>query len=176
MFPLKSKRTRISPLTLEQIYALQTGRNHLDRLMGLSLSDFELNFEEGFMQEFDQALENYVIPGITGHAPEDFYWYTHWIIIDEATNLNIGGIGISGLPDDNGQVLLGYYIDGKFEGKGYMTEALAVFLKWVFLHRDVKLVVADTLKDGYGSQKVLQKNGFVLTGPSDEGLRWQKLR
>lgn len=170
-----SKRTRIIPLTLEQIYVLKTGRNNLDKLMGLSLSDFKLNFDDSLMQELDDALEHYVIPGITAH-PEDFCWYTHWIIVDEAKNLNIGGIGISGLPDDNGQVLLGYYIDGKFEGKGYMTEALAMFLEWIFLHPDVKLVVADTLEDGYGSQKVLQKNGFVLTGPSDEGLRWQKLR
>ena len=82
----------------------------------------------------------------------------------------------TGLPDENGQVLLGYYIYGKFEGKGYMTEALVVFLEWIFLNPDVKLVVADTLEDGYGSQKVLKKNGFVFAGPSDEGLRWQKLR
>ncbi len=175
MFPLRSERTRIIPLTLEQIYVLKTGRNDLDKLMGLSLSDFKLNFDDSLMQEFDDALEHYVIPGITAN-PEDFCWYTHWIIVDETSKLNIGGIGISGLPDENGQVLLGYYIDGKFEGKGYMTEALAVFLEWIFLNPDVKLVVADTLEDGYGSQKVLKKNGFVFAGPSDEGLRWQKLR
>jgi len=106
--------------------------------------------------------------------PNDYEWYSHWIIILKEENLTIGGIGANGLPDSNGEVIIGYYIDKKYEGRGFATEALQAFVGWMILNQDVKCVIADTLVNNLASQRVLQKNVFVLRGPVEEGLRWEK--
>lgn len=175
MFFLESDRIRLIPLTLEQLYALKSGRNELDKMMGLTLSDLKLNSDEDMLGELSTGLDNLVIPWVKGN-PGNYRWFTHWIFVDIATNLNIGGIGLAGLPDENGNAYLGYYIDEKFEGKGYTTEALSMLLAWMFENPELQIVTADTLVDGYGSQKVLQKNGFVYSGTTDEGLRWKRAR
>lgn len=175
MFQLDLNRIRLIPLSLEQLYVMSAGRNELDKVMGLALSDFELNSEVDLMDELTEAVDSFIIPRVQDNL-ENYRWFTHWIVVDKASSLNVGGFGVAGLPDEHGETLLGYYIDRKFEGQGYATEALAGLLEWMFENPDLKTVVADTYVDGYASQRVLQKNGFRLRGPSEEGLRWYRTR
>ncbi|WP_460636748.1 GNAT family N-acetyltransferase [Larkinella harenae] len=150
-------------------------RSVLETSMGLTVSTFELNADSSFIREFEEAIEPFIIPNIAAY-PEHWLWYTHWLIVHREYNLTIGGMGAAGPPNADGQVMIGYFIDRKFEGQQYTTEAVTCFLNWIFQHPDVTTVVADTPAEHFASQRVLQKNGFELVGEVEEGLRWQRER
>jgi RimJ/RimL family protein N-acetyltransferase len=175
MFFIKSQRLRLVPLTIAQLQLLAQGRHELERVMNLTLSNFELNADTSFLQEFQMALDQFVIPAVQDHN-DQYLWYTHWLIIEQSTNLTIGGIGVAGEPDENGHVMLGYFIDKKQEGKGMATEAVDAMLGWLLGHDHVKAIIADTPVEHKASQKVLEKNHFELLEKVDDGLRWIRLQ
>ncbi len=176
MFPLTSNRLRLIPLTIDQLHLLAQGRAELEASLGLAFSDMDFDGGHGLMEEFRAVIPAYVIPAVAAANPEHFAWYTHWLVVHRASNLTIGGLGITGLPDAEGQVMLGYFIDKKFENAGYATEAVGCLLDWMLLNPAVRAVAADTLVEGLASQRVLHKNGFLPAGPSEEGLRWVRKR
>jgi len=175
MFPLTSNRLRLIPLTLPQLQLLAQSRASLEASLGLALSDMDFDGGLGFMDEFRAVIPSYVIPAVAAH-PDHFAWYTHWLVVHRALDLTIGGMGLTGLPDAEGRLMLGYFIDRKFENAGFATEALGCLLDWVLENPAVQSVAADTLVEGLASQRVLQKNGFVAAGPAEEGLRWVRRR
>lgn len=175
MFQIQSERLSLLALSYDELILLSQSRHTLDTSLGLTLSDFRLNFDGSFMEKFDEVLESHLIPGVQSH-PDTFQWYTHWLIVERKDNITAGGIGVFGEPDKNGEVMLGYFIDEKYEGKGIATESVKLLAGWLFQNPELKAIVAHTLVDGYGSQKVLQKNGFALEGKSEEGLKWRLQR
>jgi len=172
MFQLQSERLRLLALPPRELRILAKGRNELELALGLALTDFKLNTADNFLETFDKALAGFIIPLVTKHS-SNYQWFTHWIMIERSTNKTIGGIGASGLPDKNGCVEIGYFIEAQSEGKGYATEAARCFASWLLEHPEVKSVFAHTLADGFASQKVLQKAGFVYAGETEEGPRWE---
>ncbi len=175
MFPLTSNRLRLIPLTLPQLQLLSQGFAPLEASLGLALSDLDFDGGNNLMAEFRAAIPNYIIPAVAAH-PDQYAWYTHWLVVHQALNLTIGGIGLMGPPNAEGQVMLGYFTDKKFENAGFATETLGRLLDWVLLDPAVQSVAADTLTDGLASQRVLQKNGFQPAGPAEAGLRWVRKR
>ncbi|GAB3907283.1 hypothetical protein GCM10028803_40750 [Larkinella knui] len=175
MTSLFSKRLQLIPLPLTDLDQLAISRTTLETARGLEISDLKLSGDYDFMAEFQDALPQYIIPGVIAH-PDDWFWYTHWLIVHRELNLTIGGIGVAGTPDADGQTLIGYFMDQRFEGRQFTTEAVACFLEWIFEHPDVKTVVADTPAHHIASQRVLQKNGFLLVGDVEEGVRWKRTR
>jgi [ribosomal protein S5]-alanine N-acetyltransferase len=175
MTSLISNRLQIIPLTRTDLEQLAISRSAMETSRGLALSNFELNADDSFMAEFEEALQHFSLPHIIAH-PDQWFWYTHWLIVHRDLNLTIGGIGFAGPPDADGQTMIGYFVDKKFEGQQYTTEAVTSFLDWVFQQPDAKTVIADTPKEHLASQRVLQKNGFLFVGDVEEGVRWQKNR
>lgn len=170
MFQLNSKRLKLLALNYNHLVVLSTSRTELEQLLGLEVSDFQLT-DENFLTELDQAISTFILPNVAQH-PESYIWHTHWLIIDVAANMTVGGIGTAGLPNKDGESMIGYYIDNRYENKGYATEATICFCNWLFENSDVKAVIADTQVHGLASQKVLQKAGFVFLKEVEEGLRW----
>jgi len=175
MYKIESNRLILLSLTQEQIVLLSRSRAELEQSLGLIISNFQLNTSDEFLVEFYKALSDIVIPMLRGN-PDNYIWFTHWLIINKSKNLTIGGIGGSGLPNNDGQIIIGYFIDKKFENQGYATEAVRSFTDWMFLNPDLKSVIADTPLDNIGSQKVLEKVGFKSVGQVKEGLRWKLAR
>ena len=172
---LISKRLRLIPLNAAELRLLCQGLPVLETALALNPSNFYLNYDDSFLDEFEHVIPTFVLPRVEGH-PENYEWYTHWILVEVTAQMCIGGIGAWGPPDLEGRVGIGYFVHGDYEGRGYATEAVACFVQWLLTNPDVKAVTADTLSEGYGSQQVLQRNGFQLSGPTEEGLRWQRLR
>jgi len=171
MLKIESNRIGLWALPYQQVIDLSRDRNMLEKSIGLTASRFELNADPSFLEEFNAALIHYVAPKVQQH--EMFYeWFTHWLIVDRHYNLTAGGIGATGLPDEAGQVMIGYFIDKKFERRGYATEAVHLFTGWMFRHEKLASVIADTPPDHTGSQKVLLKAGFICEGETEDGLRW----
>lgn len=83
----------------------------------------------------------------------------------------IGSVDFKYVPRD-GATEVGYGLNPRFEGRGYMTEALTAFLE-LGRRLGVKTVLADTLKDNLRSQRVLRKCGFRFLR-EDGNLWWEK--
>jgi ribosomal-protein-alanine N-acetyltransferase len=170
---LKNNFLRIYPLTYPQRQLLAKGRRFLEEELHLAYSTFELNANEEFMNGYTDAMSNEHWVNMVRDNEKNYEWYTHWLIIDQKQNITVGGMGCTGVPDKNGQVMIGYFIDKKFEGNGYATEALKLWIGWMLQNKELKTIIADTLATGIASQKVLLKNGFVYDSETDEGLRWK---
>lgn len=171
LFQINSERLSLLALSEKELLILsQKGRNAQE--LGLTLSNFELNADISFLEEFGRVLASYVIPNVQKN-PENYLWFTHWLIVENSSQTTIGGIGIGGMPNLQQETMIGYFVDKKFENQGVATEAVQMLTGWMFENKHLKSIVADTLLEGIGSQKVLQKAGFIYLQKVEEGLRWQ---
>jgi RimJ/RimL family protein N-acetyltransferase len=166
MIDISSERLKLIPLDnyLLQIWH-QQGRNAMEAKLGLNPSNWQI--EDFFQTETQEALANYWIP-MTDEYLVDFFWYTNWEIVLVEKNLSIGGIGLSGLPDQHGATMVGYCIDMPFRQQGFASEALQCLIDWASTDINLKTILADTPLDNIASQQVLKKCGFSTFGLIDE--------
>ena len=68
----------------------------------------------------------------------------------------------------HGCIGIGYMLLPGERGKGYGSEAVQVLVDYVFLHKEVVRIQAETHPDNAASQRVLEKAGF-----RKEGIRRQ---
>ncbi|MHA8087093.1 GNAT family N-acetyltransferase [Aquirufa sp. Wall-65K1] len=180
MIAIKTPRLQLIPLdhSLLTIWADQ-GRDALEIQIGLQHNTWEI--EAFFQEETQMALQDYWLP-MTKKFPFDFIWYTNWEIILTEKSCSIGGIGMAGLPNDQGFTEVGYCLDKKFRGHGYASEALQYLIQWASQDQGLHYLVAETPIDNLASQSVLLKNDFVKTGQKKlmqpEGMEvftWKRL-
>lgn len=172
MFYIESERLRLIPLNLHQLRIY----NHSEALaINLGLEVAKVETEPFFQTEFDDALQNYWLPQVEKNA-DNYVWFTNWLVVQKQENIGIGGIGLAGLPNENGESEIGYGMDLKQRGKGYATEALVCLSQWAFQNENLKIIVAHTPLDLLNSQRVLQKAGFLLIKTENELLRWELKR
>jgi len=87
---------------------------------------------------------------------------------ENSTEKAIGSIGIvsyeKGYKDANPIAEIGYIMNTKFQGKGYMTEALVGMFKWIKHSNIAKRIEAkhDTANEASG--RVMQKAGMIFEG------------
>ena len=150
------------PLNHQQLQVWQkSGRKDLEKILDLQHNPWEL--ELFYEQETSTALREYWIPQ-TAKFPLDYYWYTNWEIILNSSSCSVGGLGLAGLPDNEGTTEIGYALDQKYRGLGIATEAVQALSDWAFQDQGLKLLRAETPVDNAGSQRVLIKNEFKKTG------------
>ena len=68
------------------------------------------------------------------------------------------------MPNNEGCTEIGYFIDQKFRGLGFASEAVGALKTWAFKDPDLVKIKAETPVDNLNSQKVLQKNNFKVIG------------
>ena len=77
----------------------------------------------------------------------------------------IGAIGIEPCRDVNRYAgELGYWLAEPFWGKGITTDAVKVFIKYVFEYYDLIKIFAYVFSSNPASGRVLEKAGFLLEG------------
>lgn len=173
MFSLESNRLRLIPLNTSQ---LQLHASNYEALqLSLGLTPRLMLMEEYFQNEFDDALANYWLPETAANSV-NFQWFTNWLIVHKTHNCVVGGIGVAGLPNDQGETEIGYGIDQAYRNQGIASEALARLSEWVFRHPAAKGLIAYTPLDLVHSQKVLQKTGFVRVEEKEGIILWRKLK
>jgi [ribosomal protein S5]-alanine N-acetyltransferase len=159
---VQTPRLTLVPLTHNQLLIWkQLGREELAKSLEVKHNPWEMGLF--YEQEMLQALSDFWIPQ-TAKFPLDYYWYTNWEIILKDASCSVGGIGLAGLPDNDGTTEIGYAIDQKFEGQGIASEAVEALSKWVFKDKDMRVLRAETPINNYASQRVLMKNNFHKTG------------
>lgn len=102
--------------------------------------------------------------------------FESWMIIETNSNLLIGDIGFKGLPNDNGQIDLGYGIIENERRKGFALEAAAGLLQWAFEHKNVNAVTASCHISNTGSQKILSLLNFSIIKKEEEMIFWKRLK
>ena len=169
---VETDRLKLIPLNLEQLKLLKTDRMKLEEDLGLKFSNMIIPEEvkEEMHKSVDFWLQN------VEKFRDAYYWYTNWEIVQKEMNTSIGGFGFNGQPDENKVLEIGYVIDEKFQNKGYMTEVIRVMTAWAFKNSDAKIILAQTPKDNYPSQKVLFKNSFTKKDEDSKAITWELKR
>ncbi|WP_261664831.1 GNAT family N-acetyltransferase [Deinococcus sp. Marseille-Q6407] len=84
-------------------------------------------------------------------------------LIERDSGRAIGLLGTKHAPRQ-GRVEIGYGLTPGARGRGYATEAVGALLDELRRWPDVQTVLAETLPHNHASIRVLEKNGFSLTG------------
>jgi [ribosomal protein S5]-alanine N-acetyltransferase len=157
---LLTPRQRLHPLSPGELKLF--ARDRAACCAWLGLAEGETIVPETLREEYAQALP--VCFSKVEKSPDEFRWWTAWLLILSADNRWIGATGFAGPPNERGHVYLGFWIDDRYQKKGYMTEALAALGRWVFEQPRARSIGANTPADNIASQRVLEKNGFKREG------------
>ena len=95
-----------------------------------------------------------------------------YVIVRSEDDVAVGGIGWHG-PPSAGSVEVGYDLCESARGKGYATEALRSVASWALGQPGVDFVTARTEEDNVGSQRVMERAGFVRVDSDEELLHFE---
>ncbi|WP_179295631.1 GNAT family N-acetyltransferase [Bacillus sp. FJAT-45350] len=108
------------------------------------------NFERGLKALVEEQLEGTSL----------FY------LIKDESNLILGRMNVVDIEKEDQSGSIGYRIGEAFLKKGIASKALAILLHEAKEHK-IKQLYAKTTIENVGSQKVLEKNGFLQIGKVD---------
>ena len=147
----ENKRIKLIPITLEMIDKLLISDKAFYDAFGLvNEGDEYLTPSPEYLHKIRKCLEEH---------PEEYPLAVDQLIVLKDTNTVIGTIYYKKLPN-HGATEVGYGMNPKYRGNGYMTEALALLLEYG-KNNGVTIVFADTLCNNFKSQNVLDRNGFI---------------
>ena len=146
---------------------------------GLALFNADLpGFEEKYGVKYRGEELDYLLAGFLrglekeiARDPDRYLFFTEFLIVCKENDTVIGSIDFK-YPPRNGVTEVGYGLNPRYEGHGYMTEALSAFLA-LGKRLGIRAVRADTKKDNLKSQRVLEKCGFSFLYEK-ENLWWEK--
>ncbi|AEV81968.1 putative GMP synthase [Actinoplanes sp. SE50] len=82
------------------------------------------------------------------------------VIVDTATGAPAGEVSLYYQEPRTGQAMIGYSMLPEFRGRGMTTRAAKLVALWAFAETGIARLIAGTLPDNRGSQRVLEKAGF----------------
>ena len=163
---IETTRLRLLPLTYAQLQRYLRTDYALERELGLEQAP------RSIPPELREALEQTLLPNVAD--PEQNYLFcTLWTIISKDENRMVADLCLTGPPNADGEIEVGYGTYEAFQGRGYMTEAVGGLIEWARAQPGVSAIVATTRKDNAASFAVLRKNRFVPVGEDAEELRWK---
>lgn len=129
--------------------------------------------------EFGTEPLKYVLNQLTQSDEQDGWW-TYFPIHKQDQKL-IGSGGYKGIPNENGEVELGYEIAPEYRNLGFATEMTQGLVDHALQDKRIRAILAHTLGEINPSTKVLTKCGFqkiaALTDPEDgEIWKWELKR
>lgn len=163
---IETKRLTIKPLDFGQLQKYVKNDSSLERELCVGES------KRNISPELKEALEVAILPLVAANE-DDYLFFTLWTIILKSENRMVGDLCFKGLPDNNGNVEIGYGTYENFRGKGYMTEAVGGMIAWTETQQKVKSIIAETDKTNVASMVILQKNRFAKIGESDDFFHWK---
>lgn len=158
---LESSRMTLVSATASLIEADLLGRADLADLIGALVPD---NWPPDL---YERSAMKFALALLQDPAEQGWsFWYLQTQSPPAAEVLGI--CGFKGRPDHADSVEIGYSVLRQYRNQGYASEAVSRLVLWAFSHQNVKQVTAETLPHLRQSIRVLEKNGFVHTGPGSE--------
>lgn len=155
-------------------------------LIPLSLNQLKLWVAEeaAFEKELDftykgQPLIGFMLRNIEeeietiAKVEANYLFYTTWLMVLKTSRMAVGSAAFKGVPNQNGEIEIGYGLGEEFEHHGYMTEAVKELCKWGLNQENVKQILAETDVEGYASERILKRNGFERFKTGDSS--WWRL-
>ncbi|MBQ2597836.1 MAG: GNAT family N-acetyltransferase [Oscillospiraceae bacterium] len=159
---IETDRLVLFPYTAENLQLFNTDLPAFEREFGVVYRGEELDhLLTGFLKKLEREL---------AADPDHALFFTEYLIVLRENSHIIGSIDYKYPPKD-GLTEVGYGMNPRYEGHGYMTEALRAFLQFGKAH-GLRRVRADTRKDNLKSQNVLKRSGFQFLR-EDENLWWE---
>ncbi|MDF2904742.1 MAG: acetyltransferase [Herbinix sp.] len=164
-YQLESGRLNLLPLKAKSLELAVEDYCTMQKELGLKVNRTILDEEMQYAMKIRRirVLEN----------EKDYLWYTNWAIILKEENIIIGYIILKGLPNEDGEVIIGYDIDENHRRKGYATEAIRRLFQWIFSNPKVSSVIADTEKVNIPSCKLLEHLGAIQYKETEELIWWK---
>lgn len=81
----------------------------------------------------------------------------------------IGSISLN-FKEKNNVAEVGYLLNSSYWNKGYMDEALKAIINVTFEYYNVDFIVATYIKENISSEKLLEKNNFIIDGIIEKGI------
>lgn len=101
------------------------------------------------------SLENY---------QKDSFVQEYCIVLKDSNKV-IGDIGITHYQEKNqGEAEIGYVLNPKFQGYGFMTECLLGFFRYIKTNKIAKRIIAKHDVENTKSGKVMERAGMILEG------------
>ena len=99
---------------------------------------------------------------------------TVWLIVGHADGQVLGDLGTHGPADDEGCVEIGYSLAPAARGKGIGTAAVAALVRRLARVPGIRQVTAVTGAENTPSRRLLERQGFRLTGtlPDTDEVRY----
>lgn len=97
---------------------------------------------------------------ITGKDTSNYLWHSFFFLVRKEDRVVVGSSDFKNVPNENGEVEIGYGLNKEFEHNGYMTEAVKAMCEWALKQNGVTSVIAETDLEGLASQKILERCGF----------------
>ena len=157
---VKSRRLNLIAATTELINKNIAGSEQLAEALGVAAP------ESWPPDLYGPSTMRYALEQL-GDPTEQSWSFWYLTTPDEPREL-VGICGFKGRPDAAGSVEIGYSVLKQFRRKGLASEAVASLVGWAFTHHNVNEVSAETFPYLSQSIRVLEKNGFVLTGAGSE--------
>lgn len=164
-------RNREIALRSKRVFLRHPENGDYEQLFELYRSSQKL-FRGVMRTEFDRAAFDGMLADAAKESNEFF------LICREADNAIVGTINLSQIFRKAFQnAYLGYMLGVKFTGNRYMTEAIELILRFVFLDLKLHRVEANVQPSNKPSIAVLQRTGFAREGFSRRylkiGGRWR---
>jgi len=161
---IQTERLELIPLTLNQLKLWIEDIPALEKELECS---YKAETMEGFFLEIVKGQYE-----ITRKDPNNYLWHSFFFLIRKEDRIVVGSADFKDIPNENGEVEIGYGLGKEFEHNGYMTEAAKAMCDWALKQNGVKNVIAETDLEGLASQKILERCGFK-NDKQGETLWWR---
>ncbi|MCL1932508.1 MAG: GNAT family N-acetyltransferase [Candidatus Azobacteroides sp.] len=162
----ETERLILVPLNYNQLVKYMKFDHSLEEELNLNKSSREIS------PDLKEALEQTILPNVADKS-KNYLYSTLWIAISKTENKMVGALCITGEPNENEEIEIGYGTDEEFRNRGYMTEIVSGIIDWAKKQLIVKAIIASTDKDNPASVKVLEKTGFTKIGEIDALFNWK---
>ena len=159
---IETERLVLFPYTAENLALFNADLPRFEAEYGVVYRGEELDYLlTGFLRKLERDI---------AQDPDNYLFFTEFLIVLKENSHVIGSIDFKYPPRD-GVTEVGYGMNPRYTGHGYMTEALRALLRFG-KEKGVKTVRADTRPDNVRSQNVLKRCGFSFLR-EDGNLWWE---
>ncbi len=164
---IETDRLILIPITIDFIKVIQKGEFEKLDNFGLTKSEFwPHNDILRILPIYEKQLE--ILDKPTG--------FEVWIIVKKENMSSIGDLGYKRLPNENGEVEIGYCVVENERKKGYCFEAVKALVQWGLTNKNVTKIKANCFASNGGSKRILEKLGMVQFKTEEELLFWELKR
>src|SRR5215471_698385 len=97
-----------------------------------------------------EPIEGFFLKIINGQIdiiendPENYMYHSFWFIVRKSDKRVVGSMDFKNIPNELGEVGIGYGLGKKYEHNGYMTEAIKAFCEMALNIEKIKTIIAET--------------------------------